>query len=225
MWKYLNSAFVLWVLTTVVGGSAVWSFERYLDNRNRIQGLVNKADMIDIELEGRVAQYSSWVDGIVEDDDKNKYGVQFRPCVTKAYLHASIRVLGDVPVKSKIRYDIDYDNSGCPHMFQPIPIYSELSDTSLLGLLAERTIIEQELFPVREYMDPEEQELVIGRDPVAAEAISAWRDMMDSFFMPEILTGFKKALDYDDFQKYVGENMYSSPRQKKIFVYGDCFRC
>lgn len=226
MIKFFNSALGIWLLTTVFGGIAVWSFERYLDDRNQIATSASRADKIDLELEGRVAQYASWVDGIVEKNTESRFEVDFLPCVTNKFLHESIKRLGEPPniQPSKYQHDIS-----CPEMFKLLPMFEELANTSIVGLYLERVLIEESLFPAKQVLDDETNEAKIVRDDTAARAISAWRNAINPFITPDSLTGIeigdKKPIDYTYFHEGVTDYLYRSPRQKGILHYGDCFRC
>jgi hypothetical protein len=66
VWKVINSGIFIWLLTTVVGTFGAFAFKHQIEVDSRISELRNKADQIDLEIEGRLAQFSSWFVGIVE---------------------------------------------------------------------------------------------------------------------------------------------------------------
>ena len=208
IWAFVNSAFGIWFLTTVVGGGAIWSFEKYLNAREHRLLLSERAERIDLEIEARIAQYASWVDSIVEKKGLNRTDTEFIECVTNEYLHFSIKALGAAPTQFTSSSFSSHDFNGCPDMFLPSKMFPELADTPLIGLLAERISSSKNLGSER--------------------STFGWVNAINPFLTPDSLTGVEigedKSLCYKRFHESVSKYLYGFPRPA-IFHYGDCFRC
>jgi len=231
IWKLLNSAIGIWLLTSVVGGLGVWQFERYMDERTRTRELTDKYQKLALEYEGRLSQYSAWWWKIrhYEELDSGKVDRQtevFNECVTPEYLRKSIKILSGTPNFSKdlLSQENNIDCTSLP-VFQSV--FEEYANRSTIGVLAEMRLINQELFPVTFKIDPEDGAYYPDENVEAYNKSRKILYAINDFLNPDAIVTEKindfRTFGTRDFRDAFSESFYGfGPAE---FWYGDCFAC
>ena len=235
MWKVLNSGIFIWLLSTAVGVFGAFALKHAIEVDIRVAQLQNEAAQIDLEIEGRLAQFSSWMVGVVvrDDLDGESWTYRFRDCVTPFYLSRSVRSFGDPPNtfgKSENRAEsYGFADTDCSTLPIIRSIFKDYAATALSGLFAQRVIIEQDLIDAIEADIWVDKVLLAERRGILERHGRAWKDSMSPLLDPTAPAGFglqpDRPVNYPDFADRMQSLFYLERGGPEIFYYGDCFMC
>jgi hypothetical protein len=209
LWILLNSAFGIWLLTTIVGGLGVWGYQQWRDSHQEEQGGRLMVQKLDLEISARLAQYLGWFQQHAENRKK------FKEYVTPAFLEATLQRLAGRPV-----YDGDRDK---PAIFEVFP---EFKDRNLVGLYAERASLnkrmnaqleERRQNPSRDNFSESKELVEYGR------SLRGYERAMTGLLAPRLRWNEADKPDYDSFRRNFSDAFLNNISYD--FPYTDCFDC
>jgi hypothetical protein len=227
--EFLNSAFCIWFLTSVIAGAGVWSFQQLRDAQLKEEAAARKFEQLEFELEARTSQYITWfVKNYMKKVDKE---VGFADGVTPEKLIASLRVFADLPRRNL---------SGYPNI---IELYPEFKDRSLLTIFVElKSINERRRKPELLYPRPV-PEVRVGDLSIQGVVPSppSWNGDYEKLYkLPlevrrraiyvraiEFLVSMELPdnISYESFKKLFTEVFLTGDISGSDFPYLDCFAC
>lgn len=235
MWKVVNSGIFIWLLSTAVGVFGIFALKQAIEVDNRIEQLQNTASKIDLEIEGRLSQFSSWMVGVVErvDLENGAWTHKFRECVTTPYLAVAIRTLGDppnvFPADARRAEEYGFFDSECKTLPIIRSVFDDYSSSFLSGLFARRIITERDLIHAIESDIWQDASLLASRRTIFEQHEAAWRHAMSPLIDPTGHAGLglepNRPADFQDFAKRMQQTFYQDRGGPEVFFYGDCFLC
>jgi hypothetical protein len=128
LWELVNSALGLWLLSSVVWGGAVYFYQQWQDSKHEQQMTTEKAERIQLEIAGRIAQFGKWVKDTLVVKEGASY--RFQDGVTKNQISEAVADLADIPRHSR--------SPGRAYIQEVFP---EFSNRNLISLYAELSSI------------------------------------------------------------------------------------
>lgn len=235
MWKVLNSGIFIWLLSTLVGTFGAIALKQEIDSDSRISQLQNRASQIDLEIEGRLAQFSSWAVGIVErqNNTDGSWTYRFRGCVTPFYLSRALRAFGDPPNafgQAQTRTEpYGFADTNCSTTPIIRSVFDDYASTLLSGLFAQRIIVERDLIKAIQSDFWVDRKLLAEQQAILKLHEHVWEESMSPLIDPTAPAGFnlspERTVTYSEFAKRMQTLFYEKRGGPNVFYYGDCFLC
>jgi hypothetical protein len=216
VWAFLNSAFVLWLLSTFAVAGGAWVFQQWRDSLQKADAAQERFEQLEFEVAGRTSQYLSW---FAANNAKRvgKDQFVFADGVTRQKLTRSLRIFGDLP-----RRNVE----GFPYIQEMLP---EFKDRSLLSIFAELNVLntkQKKLHGIKDRFvfprnDPDLT--VYSKLPKEGRREAVYLQAMQFFVdEPDIVP---EGTDYAGFKKLFSNVFLVGDIQDYDFPYTDCFDC
>jgi len=218
IWTFLNSAFALWLLSSIAVGGGAWLFQQWRDAHEHSLSVEEKFERLNFEAAGRTAQYLSWVARHLSQKDGNHR--EFIKAAPPNEILQSVRVFADVPRSVKAT------SEDSPYIQDMLP---EFKDRDLLSIYAELNLINLKAAPTISYfrlVTPISTDSAArNREPILQQKRAmVYADAMLALLEPGWLLDYAGA-EYGVFKDRFSKAFLSEDIQKFGFPYLDCFDC
>ena len=222
--KFFNTALGIWFLTSVIGGVFIWSFEKYIDDREHDRTLEEEYQLISLEYEGRLSQYSEWFMSQVSNGNARPDKYEFADCVTIEILRKSIKVLSGKP-NFENSNKLIYKDGACEELPKFQSIFPQYSNTSTIGLLARFRVVSEKLHPTEWKIDKDDGALIPTTNIDENNLRDVVLEAINNFLNPDAVIPFKvkdiNVYSVNEFRESVMKSFYHiGPAE---FWYGDIF--
>jgi hypothetical protein len=125
IWTFLNSAFCLWLLSSIVLSLSVYVHQQWQDYKREQKDALARQEKLEIEIAGRLSQFGKWFKSNMLNHDGYKVVYTFQDGVDRLQILQAISEFSDMPQHSS--------RSGA-HVREVFP---EFSKRNMLSLYAE----------------------------------------------------------------------------------------
>jgi hypothetical protein len=129
LWDFINSAFGLWLLSTLAVSGGAFAFQQWRDWVDATSAEETNLMRLEYEVASRVSQYLGWFEAhlLIETSEGAKTAHAFAPDTTREKILESLEVFADLPRQQNPRI---------------LEVFPEFRDRSLISILAELVMFE-----------------------------------------------------------------------------------
>jgi len=219
LWSFLNSAFGIWLLSTIAVGGGAWAFQQWKDAHDRETQVQERIDRLNFEYAGRIAQFGSWFDRQFTKPDP-QFGRSFVSGVNEETIVKSIEILEGPPLTQ----------SSDPLLRELYiqPILPEFKDRNFLSIVSELSILNAQEMRRKDIqpaaLSKEKHPRAEPGSPIEAVREAAYEDIVLVLLEPRALLDFGP-VSYKTFKDNFDDILLIQDIQKWKLPYTDCLDC